>query len=463
MNMMRVGRMSRQRYKRRANALSALGDTIAAVQTIFGPVLPHQAIAALVEAEPHLSKYGITVIANGHAWHLHEDWPGMDRRKVSGSLWDGRQSMSSARWAGKARCAHTTWKAAAQQSASWRGMQLFRHGGMGAAWLDAGPAGDALRLLRAAALDRGAPVPLCAQQERLTGRSSQNRSFLVERGVAYPGAAIGCGGATSGDKQSVTKAMAAHNAGICRERDADAELIAWCDERERELYSGVVNGRHLFGVPRSHWDILIDRLMNPRGQGKPRVLGAVMIDEVADPECAVFDPAEWARATSMRADDVSWSHTRPMRCSGKAVSPVLRQWSGYRKARTAALLLNVTDKIANRPAFSDRVIPSSPEYRTRLGEVGQVRIIVKERSGRPRPIKINRVPGPHVRIITADKPGALFGMRKADMAAAARVMGRDARPDLYWPPLRSIPNASSRHEIFVMKAAKSVQEYAKAA
>jgi hypothetical protein len=65
MNMMRVGRMSRQRYKRRANALPALGDTIAAVQTIFGPVLPHQAIAALVEAAPHLSKYGITVIQNG--------------------------------------------------------------------------------------------------------------------------------------------------------------------------------------------------------------------------------------------------------------------------------------------------------------------------------------------------------------------------------------------------------------
>jgi hypothetical protein len=42
-------------------------------------------------------------------------------------------------------------------------VHLFQLGGMGAAWLDGGQAGDALRLLKAAALDRGAPVPLCAQ------------------------------------------------------------------------------------------------------------------------------------------------------------------------------------------------------------------------------------------------------------------------------------------------------------
>jgi hypothetical protein len=445
------------KYRIRANSLSALRDSIAAARTIFGPALPRQAAASLVDAAPHLKKYGITVVQNGRAWHLYEDWPGMDRRKVSGSLWDGRQPMSTAPWVGKVRCAHTTWQAAAQQMAASRGVQLFQHGGMGAAWLDGGPAGDALRRLKAAALDRGAPVPLRRQHEALAGRSSVWRSYLIERGVEYAGAAIGHGGATSGQKQSVTKAMGRHNAAICDARDADAELIAWCDRQERELYTGVrqINGQphHLFGPPRPHWDILVDRWMNPRGSsGGPRVIGTM--DDL-------FDPDAWITAAWMRADDASWSFTLPFGCSGNAISPVLRRWSDARKARTAALLLDATEEIASRPAFSDRVIPSSPQYRAMLGEVRAIHI--KDRAGRPKSPPVNKVPGPIVRTIVVDKPGALFDMRKADMAAAARVIGHRDRPDLYWPPPRSIPHAAPRHEIFVMKAVENVQSYAIAA
>jgi hypothetical protein len=124
------------------------------------------------------------------------------------------------------------------------------------------------------------------------------------------------------------------------------------------------------------------------------------------------------------------------------------------------LLLAATKEIANRPAFSDRVIPSSPEYRVVLGEV---RTVVIKDPTRRKSAPINKTPGPVVRIIVAKKRGALFGMRKADMAAACRTIGLADRPDLYWPPPRSIPNASPAHEIFVMKAAKTVQKYAIAA
>jgi hypothetical protein len=89
------------KYRIRANSLSALRDSLAAARTIFGPALPHEVAAALADAEPHLKKFGITVVQNGHAWHLYEDWPGVDRRRVSGSVWDGRQPLSDAPWVGK--------------------------------------------------------------------------------------------------------------------------------------------------------------------------------------------------------------------------------------------------------------------------------------------------------------------------------------------------------------------------
>jgi hypothetical protein len=463
MNMMRVGRMSRQRYKRRANALSALGDTIAAVQTIFGPVLPHQAIAALVKVAPHLSKYGITVIANGPAWHLHEDWPGMDRRKVSGSIWDGRQPMSNAPWAGRVRCAHRSWQDAAQQLAAFRGMHLFRHGGMGAAWLDAGPAGDALRLMRAAALDRGAPVPLCAQQERLTRRSSQNRSFLVERGVAYPGAAIGCGGATSGDKQSATKAIGSFNAETCRQRDLDQRLGDWCERQERCL-------------PReTAWEIVIRNIVAP--------IDSVAVAEPFVPVRGVRHMVEQVEACLriLGIHDVRPVVPPPLvRCRQcrRIFRAAARKWdavpaaSGYRGFRQRTLAEPL--RLSREGRALERELRKDGRSNPRI-------IDVKDASAPLKPLEVpdlvdlvalasqkvrdadNRRLGPRVRIATIDRAGPLFGMRKADMAAAARIIGAAARPDLYWPPPRSIPMASPRDEIFVMKLAKSVKEYAKAA
>ena len=46
---------------------------------------------ALAGADAALSPYGIHLI-NERGPHVYEEWPGLDRRKVSGSVWDGRQA-----------------------------------------------------------------------------------------------------------------------------------------------------------------------------------------------------------------------------------------------------------------------------------------------------------------------------------------------------------------------------------
>jgi len=268
---------------------------------------------------------------------------------------------------------------------------------MGAAWLDAGPAGDALRRLKASALDRGAPVPLCAQQHRLTGRSSLSRSFLVERGVAYGGAAIGCGGATSGEKQSATKAMGRYNAEICLQRDLDQRLVDWCERQERQLRKH----RDLFGADRPA--AVLPGFPGYRGFGQRLI---------AEP--------------------------KRLSLAGHALKCELR----------------------NEGRASPRIIAARDDATPKPLEIPDV---VELASRKVRDREVNTVPGPRIRTITTRTPGPLFGMRKADMAAAARVIGYAVRPDLYWPPPRSIPNASPRHEIFVMKAAESVQNYAEAA
>ena len=176
----------------------------------------------LAGADAALSPYGIRLI-NERGLHIYEEWPGLDRRKVSGSVWNPiglaflvalmRNPMlllvvrlpKPSQWKPeKTRCAHRTWKSANQMVAASRAPDLFSHPGIGRAWEEDTAARAFLLQLWALGLDRGAPVPLCRQQEDLTARSSEKRSYLVERGVAYPGAAIGYGGATEQEKRRAT-------------------------------------------------------------------------------------------------------------------------------------------------------------------------------------------------------------------------------------------------------------------
>jgi hypothetical protein len=99
-----------------------------------------------------LRQFGVQLIANDRAFHIHEDRPGA----------------------------------------------------IGAAWLDDGPAGDALRHLKDQALDRGAPAPLAKQ-----GATSRGSAVL--------------GGATAQEKRLATKSRATENHGIMVLRDKGDE------------------------------------------------------------------------------------------------------------------------------------------------------------------------------------------------------------------------------------------------
>jgi hypothetical protein len=251
----------RDRAKGRQRATELLNDTLAAY---------HEFYWQLRMADVALSPYGVRLIPNDRVFHIFEDWPGLDRRKVSGSVWDGRKLIwrrpeadrplcwhCSARWepdsngsqiwwllaegqqacihccgrrtrgklrnGPKVRCAHRTWKSAKQLVAASR--ESAPHLGIGRAWEEDTAARDVLRVLKEMALDRGAPVPLCRQQEALTGRSSESRSYISERGVAYPGAAIGHGGATSQEKRRVTIFNEQVNAGIALRRDLESKPL----------------------------------------------------------------------------------------------------------------------------------------------------------------------------------------------------------------------------------------------
>ena len=194
----------------------------------------------LAGADAALIPYGIRII-NERGLHVYEEWPGLDRRKVSGSVWDGRKLIwrkpaiktlwqipmaplrfDKLRNGPKIRCAHRTWKSAKQQVTASREPALFSHQGIGRAWEEDTAARDTLLEMQSMALDRGAPVPLCRQQDALTGRSSEKRSYLIERGVAYPGAAIGHGGATKQEKRRATIFDGRVNARICDRRDLES-------------------------------------------------------------------------------------------------------------------------------------------------------------------------------------------------------------------------------------------------
>jgi hypothetical protein len=166
-----------------------------------------------------LRRFGIQLIANDRVFHIYEEWPGMDRRRISGSVWDGRAPLSNAPWEGKIRCAHRDWKSARTQLAAWRGIGLFRHGGIGAAWLDDGPDGGALRHLKAQALDKGAPVPLWRQRLKHLDAIRENGGTL--------------GGATSEEKRLATLSKEKLNAGIMGLRDGDRMWLCFCKRHER--------------------------------------------------------------------------------------------------------------------------------------------------------------------------------------------------------------------------------------
>jgi hypothetical protein len=173
-----------------------------------------------------LRPFGVQFIANDRVFHIYEDWPGMDRRLVSGSVWDGRAPLSNAAWQGVIRCAHEDWEAAQRQLAAWRGMQLLRHGGIGAAWLDDGAAGHALRFLKEQGHDIGAPVPRSGQC--LIHRASLRGG----RGLDYDNAMARLGGPTKEEQALFTHNKATINAEIMRQRDLHHEFVRRCEALE---------------------------------------------------------------------------------------------------------------------------------------------------------------------------------------------------------------------------------------
>jgi hypothetical protein len=152
-------------------------------------------------ANVFLQRFGVQLIANReheHIDHVYEEWPGMDRRRISGSVY--RQTKL-----------------------------FFLQGGMGVAWLDPGPLGTILRQCRRLAVGRGAPVALARQGAR------ESRSFLLEQSTEYPGAAIGLGGATPQELRLSTISHGKLNAAIMDLRDADPAVVAADRAYERSL------------------------------------------------------------------------------------------------------------------------------------------------------------------------------------------------------------------------------------
>lgn len=133
-----------------------------------------------------LRQFGVQLVANDRSFHISEEWPGMDRRLISGSVFTQTRL-------------------------------FFSSGGIGATWLDDGPAGSALRHLKSLALDSGAPVPLAKQRLRLG--LSVTETY---------------GGATSEEKFSATISKRKLNERIMELRDNDLPLLRKCRAYERQ-------------------------------------------------------------------------------------------------------------------------------------------------------------------------------------------------------------------------------------
>ena len=232
----------------------------------------------IATADLFLRQFGVRLIANDRALHIYEEWPGMDRRLISGSVWDGRAPLSMAPWNGVVRCAHKNWKSARRQIAASRLRRLFSHGGMGAAWLDDGPAGGVLRHLKSLALDRGAPAPLARQGGR------EGRSFLIDEQTGY---VVGLGGATSQEKRLATISKEKLNAAIMALRDAS---LIW-DIRERHYLAREARLDELIGPRPTAHDVYVRRcLASPRKKPIPGNIGSrVPIQKIFIDERNLFD------------------------------------------------------------------------------------------------------------------------------------------------------------------------------
>ena len=137
-------------------------------------------------ANVFLRPFGVQFIVNDRAFHIHEEW----------------------------------------------------NGAIGAAWLDDGPAGAALRVLKSLALDRGAPVPRPGQRHRL-------RLSLTDTH----------GGATSQEKRLATRSMEKLNSRIMTMRDADPAIVASGEAYERERVRLEV---FFPGINKAAWEAIVE-------------------------------------------------------------------------------------------------------------------------------------------------------------------------------------------------------------
>jgi hypothetical protein len=206
-----------RRRPRRSNSLKDIGRLLSTASTTYedrkGRLEVHSAKLNNTDGNAHsnyfkiqtanlfLRQFGVQLIANDRAFHIYEEWPGMDRRLISGSVFTQTKL-------------------------------FFSSGGIGAAWLDDGPAGNALRHLKHQALDLGAPVPLYRQRLTPSG-------YKKERFEKYGT----LGGATDAELKRATETKAKLNAAIMALREANPEFLKSCEAEEdkprqlaRELY-----------------------------------------------------------------------------------------------------------------------------------------------------------------------------------------------------------------------------------
>jgi hypothetical protein len=117
-----MGRRERENFRR--HIADILNDTDAAAGANYWRVK----MASLA-----LEPYGITLVPNDRVLHVHQEWPHQVRRKVSGSVWDGRKpiwrrptvsdhphKLGKLTNGPKIRCAHRSWKSAEQLTAAAR-------------------------------------------------------------------------------------------------------------------------------------------------------------------------------------------------------------------------------------------------------------------------------------------------------------------------------------------------------
>jgi hypothetical protein len=72
----------RDRAKERKRRADELNDTLEAHYRFYWNVRT---------ADLALRPYGVRLIVNDRVFHIYDGWPGSDRRKVSGSICDGRK------------------------------------------------------------------------------------------------------------------------------------------------------------------------------------------------------------------------------------------------------------------------------------------------------------------------------------------------------------------------------------